>query len=379
MKFSIDQIIKFRQELHRFPELSELEFETQKRIISFFEKLKPDEIVYFEGLTGVAFIFDSKKAGKTTMFRAEIDALPIQEISTLKYKSENKQVMHACGHDGHTAMVAGLAMLINENRPKKGRVVLLFQPAEEVKQGAEKIVNHPKFKLIEPDYIFALHNIPGVEKNKILIKNGSFAAASKGMTIKLFGKTSHAAEPENGISPAMAIAHIIKKLNILKNNKQLFSDLALLTIIHIRLGEIAFGTSPGYAEIMVTLRAFENEDMEILTRNAEKIVQEMAEAEKLKCEITYNEVFPATVNSPECVEIVKKSAQKTNLDLEIIEKPFKWSEDFAYYTQKYQGAFFGVGSGINQPQLHNPNYNFPDDIMEKTIKLFYEIYSNINL
>jgi len=368
-----EKIIKLRRELHKYPELSNDEYNTSERIKNFIKEYNPDEIIKL-GETGLAFAFNGKKKGKTIVFRSELDALPIQEKTGVEYASVNEHIQHACGHDGHMAILTGLAQKISKNRPASGRAILLFQPAEEVEQGARDVVENPKFKKLNPDYMFALHNVPGFEKHKIILKKGSFASASKGMTIKLTGKTSHAAEPENGISPAGAISQIIKKLYDLRDNKELFKDFVLLTIIHIQLGEISFGTSPGYAELRITLRAFENEDMVLLTDNCEKIIKEISKAEKLDCKISYSEAFPATVNNDHCVGIVEQSAKHIDLAIQNIEKPFKWSEDFGYFTEKYDACYFGLGSGKGQPQLHNPNFDFPDDIIETGINIFYTIY-----
>jgi amidohydrolase len=374
----ITEIIELRHKLHQNPEVSNNEFKTSKRIADFINPLSPSKAIPLSK-TGLAFVFNGKNPGKTTMFRSELDALPIAEKSALPYASINKNVAHVCGHDGHMAILAGLAQKIAKNPPKYGKVVLLYQPAEEVEQGAKDVMKDPRFKEIEPDGIFALHNIPGIKKHSIVLKGGSFSAASKGMTIQLFGKTAHAAEPENGISPASAISKIINQLHQLKENKSLFKDLALLTIIHIQLGEISFGTTPGYAEIRVTLRSFENEDMEVLTLQAEKIINEISKAENLECKISYSEEFPASVNNDACVSYVKQAAKESNLVIENINKPFKWSEDFGYYAQKYNSCLFGLGSGITQPPLHNPDFNFPDEIIETGIKTFYNIYQKINL
>jgi len=370
------EIIKLRHEIHKHPEVSNDEYNTSERIINYIKKFNPDEIIKL-GETGVAFAFNGKEKGKTVVFRAELDALPIKEKSGVEYASVNDHIAHSCGHDGHMAILTGLTQIISENRPDRGRVVLLFQPAEEVEQGARDVVENQKFINIKPDYMFALHNVPGFEKHKIVLKSGSFASASKGMTIKLTGKTAHAAEPENGISPSDAISEIIRKLHVLKENKTLFKDFILLTIIHIQLGEISFGTSPGYAEMRITLRAFENEDMELLTEESEKIIRDISKAEKLDCKISYNEEFPATVNSDECVDIVRQSVKCINLEVQNIEKPFKWSEDFGYFTEKYNACYFGLGSGKDQPQLHNPDFDFPDDIIESGINIFYAIYNKI--
>ncbi len=371
------RIIALRHELHRNPEISNREYETSKRIAGFISALSPDKVIDL-GRTGKAFIFESNEPGKTLMFRAELDALPIAENTSLAYSSQNQNTAHACGHDGHMAIVAGLALKISQNRPAKGKVILLFQPAEEVEQGAKDVVENPEFQKLKPDYIFALHNIPGIKKNKILLRNGSFAAASKGMTIKLYGKTSHAAEPENGISPAMAVSLIIQEIHHLENNKILFNDMALLTIIHIKLGEISFGTSPGYAEIMITLRAFEDSDMKKITNKAESIINRITKEENLQTEISYSEIFPATVNDPGCIKLIKDSAIANNLEIEYLPKPFKWSEDFAYFTEKYTCGYFGLGSGINQPQLHNPDFDFPDEIIETGVNVMFGIFKKIN-
>jgi len=374
----IKKIIELRHELHKHPEVSNSEYKTSERIVSFMNTFLPDKIIHL-GTTGKAFVFIGTEAGKTVMFRAELDALPILEKSSLPYSSVNQNISHVCGHDGHMAILAGLTQKISNERPKYGKVVLLFQPAEEVEQGAKDVIEDPNFKEIEPDYIFALHNIPGIKKHNIVMKNGSFSAASKGLTVKLFGKTAHAAEPENGISPANAISLIIKDLNNLTKSTNLFIDLTLLTIIHIQLGEISFGTSPGYAEIRVTLRSFENEDMDVLTAHSEKIINEISKAENLECSISYSEEFPASVNNNECLSYVDQSAKQNNLKIETIENPFKWSEDFGYYSEHYKSCLFGLGSGVSQPPLHNPDYDFPDELIESGINMFYSIYKKINL
>ncbi|MBE0651342.1 MAG: amidohydrolase [Bacteroidales bacterium] len=371
-------IIDLRHELHQHPEISNHEVRTSQRIEQFMNRLNPDEVISLAS-NGKAFIFDSQYPGPTTMFRSELDALPILETSKVKYASGNNHVAHSCGHDGHMAILVGLAQRVVKNPPQKGKIVFLFQPAEEVEQGARDVLEDPKFAKISPDYVFALHNIPGVEKNKILLRNGTFAAASKGMTITLSGKTAHAAEPENGISPAIAIARIIEAMNELISNQSLFHYLTMLTIIHIRMGEVSFGTTPGYAEIMITLRAFQKEDMDLVTKEAECIIGAIAKEEKLSCNISYSEVFPALVNDPECVHMLELAAKENGMAFEYLKNPFRWSEDFSYFTEKYKGAFFGLGAGVHHPRLHNSDYNFPDSILKTGIQMFYSVYQKLNL
>lgn len=375
--FDLDKIIKLRHELHQFPELSDDEFVTSERIANFLSNYKNAEIIRGIGGNGIACIFKGVEEGPSVLFRCDLDALPIDEINDFEYKSTEKGVAHKCGHDGHMAIMAGLADAFSNNPPEKGQVVLLYQPSEENGQGANRVVHDEKFKKIKVDYAFALHNLPGFPKGHILLRNETFAAASKGMIIKLTGKTSHAGEPENGNSPAVAMADIIKQLNDLPNKKGLFNDFRLLTVIHARLGEVAFGTTPGYAEVMATLRTYTNDDMQKLTTNSENIARENAEKSHLKIQIEYVEEFPATVNDKEMVRCIEKASDSAGINYQYLENPFRWSEDFAHFTQHFKGALFGLGSGIDHPQLHNPDYDFPDDIIENGIKVFYEIYKQI--
>ncbi|PLX10102.1 MAG: amidohydrolase [Marinilabiliales bacterium] len=371
------EIINLRHDLHKHPEVSNNEYETSKRISEFFKNLKPDKELSL-GNTSKLFIFDSKTEGNITIFRSELDALPISENTYLDYSSIHKNVAHSCGHDGHMAIISALAQKIAEDRPKKGKVALLFQAAEEVEQGARDIVNNPDFKTLKPDYIFGLHNVPGKELHKIIIKENSFSAASKGMTIHLEGETSHAAEPEKGVNPALAVSKIIKKLNQLISKKELFTDLTLLTFIYIRLGEISFGTSAGKAEMGITLRSFENSDIELLTEKVEEIITNVCKEENLKLKMEYDEVFPATVNNKHCNSLILNAANQNEFNVEHIEEPFRWSEDFGYYSQKYNCGFFGLGSGLKQPALHNSDYNFPDEIIETGANMFFKIYKQLN-
>jgi len=372
----MNELILLRKYLHQHPEISNREHATSEHISGFIKQFSPDQVISLAS-TGKAFIFDSGIKGNTVMFRAELDALPIREINDLEYASVNPGVAHVCGHDGHMAILAGLAQKIAVNRPRSGRAVLLFQPAEEVEQGASDVMGDPQFRSIEPDYIFALHNIPGITRHKVLLKNGSFAAASRGMTIYFTGRTSHAGEPEKGINPANAISGIIFRLKQLNEDPSRFRDVTFSTIIHILLGEISFGTSPGHAEMRVTLRAFENRDMELLIQETEKIVAEVARKEKLIHKISYCEIFPATLNDETCLEWIRQSAEEHDLPVEYLENPFRWSEDFGYYTERYKGGYFGIGSGENQPALHNPDYDFPDELIVTGINLFYSIYKKI--
>jgi len=157
-----------------------------------------------------------------------------------------------------------------------------------------------------------------------------------------------------------------------------FHDFTLATIIHIKLGEVAFGTSPGEADFMLTLRAADEEDLELLTSIIAEKVEETCKEEKLKYEISFTERFPSTVNHPLAYNMVIKATRENNLDHVRIDKAFRWSEDFGHYLKHSKGAFFGLGAGIGIPALHNPDYDFPDDILASGVKMFYNIYRQID-
>lgn len=165
-----DSLVRLRKELHQHPEVSGKEIETSRRILSFLENYQPAELITELGTTGVMAIYKGKKAGKTVLFRCELDALPTEETNDFEHRSLNNGVSHKCGHDGHMAILCGLAAELHQNKPKSGTVVLLFQPAEEDGSGAQKVLLDPKFATIQPDYVFALHNLPGFPRHQIVVK-----------------------------------------------------------------------------------------------------------------------------------------------------------------------------------------------------------------
>ncbi|MCF7793634.1 MAG: amidohydrolase [Candidatus Cloacimonetes bacterium] len=370
---------KFRKELHRNPELSDNEDKTASKIIETLSNYNPDKIMTNIGGKGCAAVFNFTKPGKTIVFRAELDALPITESNEFEYKSKTSGVSHSCGHDGHMTILIGLAKLLDQNRKALcGKVILLFQPAEEIAAGAKRIIQDNKFLNLKPDYIFALHNLPGFELNKIILKKGIFASTSIGLKIHLKGETSHAGHPENGRNPVMAFTSIVNDLIAIPQIYTSFQQAALVTIIHAILGEEAFGTSPGKATIMATFRAHSDEVLIKMKKQAEILVKKSAEASNLDFSMEWVEYFPALINDDNCVESIENTAKKLGFKLQWQTSPFSWTEDFSYYTQKIPGAFFGLGSGKDHPQLHNSNYDFPNEILSTGIKVFYNLIKEIN-
>ncbi len=373
------EIRNLRHRLHQFPELSGEEKETTAMVHSLLEECKPDLLQNGPGDKGLWAVFDSGNPGPVVLFRADIDALPIDEISPLPHASNRPGVSHKCGHDGHTAIMAGFASWVAENRPRKGKLILLFQSAEETGMGAKAIVDDAEFQKLHPDYCFAMHNLPGYPAGSVVVRVGTFAAASRGMIIRLKGRTSHASEPEKGQSPASVMAQLMSNLPRLAHNGNttLYEDFVLLTLIHANLGTPAFGTSPGEAVLMATLRAYRNEDMDVMCKLAEEMVAKASEGSGLKYSIAYTEEFPATINHKEPVEMVVDVARMTGLVLNNAVLPFRWSEDFAHFGLISKAVLFGIGAGEDQPPLHHPDYDFPDHIIPAAIKMWKGIYEKL--
>jgi amidohydrolase len=373
----IESLVLLRKELHKYPEISGKEVETAKRITSFLENYPADEIITEIGITGILAIYKGAKPGKTILFRCELDALPIEEINTFEHRSLSHGVSHKCGHDGHMAILCGLAAKLSEQKPETGRVILLFQPAEEDGSGAQKVFSDSKFKAFVPDYVFALHNLPGYPQNQIVIKNGTFTCAVNSIIIKLDGITAHAGEPEKGINPALAIASIITQFNGFIQSDISKENFCLITPIYTKMGKKAYGVSAGAGEVHFTVRSDSNSRMRKIEATLENIAKAVANEHRLKCNIKWTQSFQANENDEDSVSLIKTAAKENQFELHEKIKPFTWGEDFGLFTQHYPGTMFGLGSGIDTPALHNPDYDFPDEIITTGVSIFHHISKQI--
>ncbi len=366
-------LIELRHELHRQAELSGREERTAARIVDVLRRTNPAKIVTGLGGHGVAGVYDSGVNGPEILLRADLDALPIPERIAPAYASQTSGVAHKCGHDGHMTLLAGVALKLAQQPPRRGRVVLLFQPAEETGQGAALVLADQAFGEFKPDKVFALHNLPGYETGAVILREGHFATASKGLIIELEGATAHAAQPERGNSPALAMADLIQALSALPQTTAALHEAVKVTIIHVKVGEIAFGTTPGAAQVMATLRAYDGDVLTRIGQQAERLARGVASTHELDVTIRWTEEFPETFNDATAAGQVHEAA--TTLSRPLVEPahPFPWSEDFGHFTRAYPGALFGLGSGIEQPPLHHPTYDFPDEILEPGVELWLEV------
>lgn len=374
----IDQLVHLRRNaLHRHPELSGEEEQTSDRIIDFLQFYEPDEVIDDIGGYGVAAVYNGKEKGPTVMFRCELDALPILETTKLRYKSQNKGVSHKCGHDGHMAILCGLSALINRERPKKGRVILLFQPAEEIGLGAKKVIADNKFDALKPDWIFALHNIPGYPLKQIVLKSGRFNPAVNSIIVKLKGCTAHAGEPENGRSPALAMAQLLIEMMSWNELDEKAGTFTTVTPVYQQMGEKAYGVSAGYGEVHLTLRCDTSDKMKDLEKKTEKLAHQIADKHQLELDTEWLEEFYSSHNDEEATACIRDVAQTLDFDIKEKKHPFKWGEDFGMFTHHFRGAMFCLGAGEDQPALHHPDYDFPDEIIETGVKMFYGIAERI--
>lgn len=310
------------------------------------------------------------------MLRADIDALPINEINSFKHRSKYNGISHKCGHDGHTTIMLGVAVMLSKHALKGGKIILLFQPSEEDGKGAQMVLKDPFFKDLKIDFAFALHNLPGFEKHQIVIKKNNFTSNVKSVAIKLRGKTAHAAEPEKGYNPANAIAHILNFAESESNNQPDNPNFSLITPIYVTMGEKAYGVSAGYGEVHFTLRSWSTQLIKEKQERLEFLLTNLATEHSLEITTTWFEEFYANLNNSEAVAMIKQAANQQNLKINEIQTPFKWGEDFGLFTQQYNGAMFGLGAGKNTPALHNPDYDFPDEITMTGVELFYNLAKN---
>lgn len=392
---NINKITTLRKEIHAHPELSFHESNTAERLIQYLKNLNnPPEIVTDIGGTGFLAIFDFEVPDgadpinpdnvRTVVFRSELDAVPVEEKNNFEHVSQNCGVSHKCGHDGHMAILAGLALILSDHyTPDNGRVVLLFQPAEETGEGAQRmldsgnsrlaeILNHPKTS------IFALHNVPGFPQGSIVLPRGaSFASASKGCHIKLTGATSHASQPYMGRNPALAMCNIIQALLAMPTLYVPYDQKALVTIVGARAGEKAFGVSAGDAEVMATLRATTDTTLAILEEKAKSLASGLAATYGLTCSISWEDPFAATINDMKSVDIVRGCAAKCDRNIFWMDEAFPWSEDFGVFLQQTKGAMFGLGVGEKYEPLHGEYYDFPDHEIAHGISMFASIMQDI--
>ncbi|MEH6521906.1 amidohydrolase [Sulfitobacter sp.] len=371
----ITALVDLRHALHRRPELSGNESATANRMAKELTALGADRIWSDLGGHGVAAEFKGAQVGPTVLLRCELDGLPIHEVSDISYRSDIDGKGHLCGHDGHMVSMLGVAMRLAQ-RPARGRVILLFQPAEETGAGAKAVIEDKRWPELRPDFAFAYHNVPGRPLGEIGLRPGPGNCASRGMQILLVGKSSHAAAPEDGLSPSAAMAALMQALPELSTGTIGDNTFALSTLTHAKLGEPTYGIAPGHGELRVTLRCMTDERMEALVSDANALVT--THTADLAIKVLWHDIFLSVKNDAEATDIARRVATRQGHPRYEMPTPLRWSEDFGRYAgDGTKATLLYIGAGETHPQLHNPDYDFPDALIPLVTDLFSGIIADI--
>ena len=366
----LQKVIDLRHALHQHPELSMQERKTMSRIKAFLRENTTAQIVEREGW------FYAVKPGKepgapAIAFRADMDALPIQEDGTLPYASTRDGVSHKCGHDGHCAALCGLALALEETPPER-TVFLIFQPGEEIGAGGERCAALLREKDISE--VYAFHNMSGYPEETVIVRNGLTNPASEGLTIRFHGKQSHASAPEEGRNPAAAISRLA--LYSQELIEQPHSGMALCTITGINVGSGDFGISPSEGTICLTLRAEQEAKMKQMEDALLRYASRQAEKDGLTVEHQISDFFPETRNHEDGVSRVLRCAEQQGLPAVEMDNLWRASEDFGYYLKQCPGAMFYIGNGTDYPPLHTRAYDFNDRILPTAIRMLAGLASD---
>lgn len=367
------ELTAFRRALHQWPEVSGEEAQTAKTIVQALADLNPHQMLTGLGGHGVAAVFDSGKPGPTVLFRAELDALPIEEISQQAWVSQVPGKGHLCGHDGHMTTLLALGRLISRKPVETGRIVLMFQPAEEDGSGARAVVADPAFAAVAPDWAFAIHNEPGRAFGTVSTCAGLINCASQGLAITMTGKTAHAANPEDGLSPTIALAGLAGRLTGLGSGGALDDDFRLATVTHVNVGEPTFGIAPGEGRLFVTLRASQDEALSSMEAAARAMAQDAADRDGLVVSFEVRDHFSASINDAEATESAVRAMDALGIPHSDTGLPMRASEDFGVFGWNAKAAMLCLGPGENHPALHNPDYDFPDDLIPIGAAIFERI------
>jgi len=359
-----DQVTAWRRDLHAHPELM---YDVHRTAATVADKLKGfgcDEVATGLGRTGVVAVIHGRRgAGRTIGLRADMDALPIEEATGLPYKSTVPGKMHACGHDGHTAMLLGAARYLAETRNFAGTAVLIFQPAEEGGAGAKAMLDDGMIERFGIGEIYGMHNYPGMPVGQFGIRSGAMMAAADGLTIDIEGIGAHAARPHLGIDSVLVAAQIINAIQSVasRNVDPLKSAVVSITMVKASNTD---NVIPQTVQLRGTARSLEAGVRDLIEERLHKVVENTAAAYGAKATLTYRRGYPVLVNHEEqtdfAASVAREIAGESNVDTSL--PPMMGAEDFAFMLNARPGAFIWVGNG-DSAGLHHPKYNFNDDVI----------------
>ena len=371
----VQELIEFRHRLHAHPELAHNEHETARSVTEFLTGLGPDQILTGVGGTGLIATFTSSIPGPTILFRSELDALPIEERNIDSHRSTQPGVSHKCGHDGHTTILLGLAQRLAAERPQSGTVHLLFQPAEETGTGAAAVLADPAFDQIRPDFGIAIHNMPGFPLHAVVVKPGSMFAAVRSVVIRYVGRTSHAAEPGKGENPSLAIADLLRACDQLTDNDLASPTFGVLTPVHVLIGSPAYGVSAGKGEVHITIRSVDNAGLDRLFDTIVSKAEEFGRRDRLQLDLEIVEDFRANINDAETTSLVRRAAEDCGFVVIVPDVGMPHGEDFGLFGERFPCCTVLLGAGVDHEPVHNPDYDFPDDLIATGVDLLQRIVS----
>lgn len=368
----LKEIISYRRQIHSYPELMFDELQTSKMVCEHLNKLG---FSYEYGIakTGVVCLIDSGKAGKTLLVRADMDALPIQEENKVEYASKRNGVMHACGHDGHTAVLMGLASEIWENREAiipKGRVLLVFQPAEEGGGGADRMVEEGILEKYNVDAAIAMHVWNHIDVGKVGVVDGSMMASVDEFEIVVTGKSGHGAMPQYAIDPIVVCAHVITALQTIVSRNVDPLDSCVVTVGSIHSGD-AFNVIPETATMIGTVRTFSKKVYELVPKRMQEIVDNIAKGFGANATLNYKRINKPTINDPKLSNVVRQAVKNTYGESSLTEENVRsmGGEDFSAFLDKVPGCYFLVGSRNVEKGFVNAHHNSKFDFDEKALEI----------
>jgi hippurate hydrolase len=355
----------WRRDIHQHPELQYDVHRTAAFVADRLREFGCDEVATGLGRTGVVGVIKGRKpAGsgdiKVIGLRADMDALPIEEATSLPYASKTPGKMHACGHDGHTAMLLGAARYLAETRNFAGDVVVIFQPAEEGGAGAAAMIEDGLFDRFAIDQVYGMHNGPGIPVGSFAIRPGPIMAATDAIDLRIEGLGGHAARPHKCIDPVLAGAQLITALQGIVSRNVDPLESAVISICEFHAGN-ARNVIPQTAELKGTVRTLTAEVRELVEKRVREVVAGVAQATGTKIDLEYERGYPVVVNHGPQTTFATQVAKEVAGDANVHEMPpLMGAEDFAYMLEKRPGAFIFCGNG-NSAGLHHPAYNFNDD------------------
>ena len=359
-----EHIKSWRHHIHQNPELLYDTIHTSKFVETKLKEFGCDEVITGIGRTGVVAIIKGKenKSGEVIGLRADMDALPIQEQTNLDYASKVPGIMHACGHDGHTAMLLGAAKYLSDTRNFDGEVALVFQPAEEGGGGAKEMVDDGLIEKFNIQEFYGMHNMPGLEIGQFSIKSGDFFAAADTFTIKIIGKGGHAAKPQETVDPVLISSNLVMALQSIASRNTNPTKNVVVSVCTFLTDTVSFNVIPEMVTLKGTLRTFDKEVQAIAKDKIFSLTKSIAEAYGGKAEIEFNYGYPVMKNSNDATEIAKTVAEKVSGKNTVSAEKIMGAEDFSYMLNATKGAYILIGNG-DTDSVHSPTYVFNDEIL----------------